>query len=576
MGRTTAFLIRWSALTAAAPAERIIDDLTEGDFNGGININSGSLAETETGLDTAHVIGGKRVTKLTITASAPPRKAEVIIVDAFDEHQCSNDERVSSELQFTYGASTPLNVDLSGDTSFDFEVHHLDLPSLDITLTVTDGDSSDTVTLTTTGLGILACPFSNFTGIDFSNVKKLEVTFVGPAAVDLHILRIGTSLRPTAVVGDFLWEDSDGDGIQDPDEGAVGGVTVRLYDCGPDGIVGTGDDVLVDTTSTVGGLYLFDEVEAGSYYVEFDLPAGFTFTLQDQGGDDEKDSDVDPTTGRTTCFRVRPNDVQLQWDAGLVREQQEELAAIGDLVWHDLDGDGVQDAGEPGVDGVTVNLYLCGPDGVAGTGDDVFVSTTVTAGGGLYLFSNLPPGDYYVEFVLPAGWVFTTQDAGGDDTVDSDANPADGRAICTTLSPGETDLTWDAGLVREPNNGGCSFTIGFWKTHPDAWPVDTLTLGGVVYTKEQALALLNTPPRGDATIILAHQLIGAKLNVANGADPTDVAQAIADADDWLIAHPVGTKPKGPSREPGILLSETLDAYNNGDIGPGHCDDQGSF
>ena len=71
-------------------------------------------------------------------------------------------------------------------------------------------------------------------------------------------------------------------------------------------------------------------------------------------------------------------------------------------------------------------------------------------------------------------------------------------------------------------------------------------------------------------------MIGAKLNVANGADDTAVADTIADADDWLVGHPVGTNPKGPSRAIGIALSETLDAYNNGDIGPGHCDGLGSF
>jgi hypothetical protein len=123
---------------------------------------------------------------------------------------------------------------------------------------------------------------------------------------------------------------------------------------------------------------------------------------------------------------------------------------------------------------------------------------------------------------------------------------------------------------------GCTFTIGYWKTHPDQWPTDGLTLGGVQYTKDEALELLNTPPRGDATIILARQLIAAKLNVENGADETDAADAIAEGDDLLAQSPPGSDPKGRDRRVFIRTAETLDDYNNGIIGPGHCDGQGSF
>ena len=71
-----------------------------------------------------------------------------------------------------------------------------------------------------------------------------------------------------------------------------------------------------------------------------------------------------------------------------------QTASLGDFVWNDLNADGVQDAGEAGIDGVTVNLYAS---------DGTFIATTTTAGGGLYLFDNLTPGDYYVEFIPPAG-----------------------------------------------------------------------------------------------------------------------------------------------------------------------------
>ncbi|NQT87564.1 hypothetical protein HQ560_12415 [bacterium] len=123
-----------------------------------------------------------------------------------------------------------------------------------------------------------------------------------------------------------------------------------------------------------------------------------------------------------------------------------------------------------------------------------------------------------------------------------------------------------------PPGGGCTYTQGFWKNHPDDWSLAELPLGGVVYTKAEALGLLKTPPKGDATIILAHQLIAAKLNVASGADDAAVSAAILLADAWLEIHPVGDDPQGPSRDAGIDLASLLDEYNNGLIGPGHCDD----
>ncbi|MBN1558615.1 hypothetical protein JW998_00080, partial [candidate division KSB1 bacterium] len=117
-----------------------------------------------------------------------------------------------------------------------------------------------------------------------------------------------------------------------------------------------------------------------------------------------------------------------------------ESASLGNYIWDDLNNDGIQDAGEPGVDGVTVNLYKS--DGTT------LLGTTTTAGGGIYGFANLAPGDYIVEFVAPVGWGFTKQDQGSDDTKDSDADPTTGRSHIVSLDAGENDPTIDAGLVE--------------------------------------------------------------------------------------------------------------------------------
>ncbi|MCC6354576.1 MAG: hypothetical protein IT577_11865 [Verrucomicrobiae bacterium] len=122
--------------------------------------------------------------------------------------------------------------------------------------------------------------------------------------------------------------------------------------------------------------------------------------------------------------------------------------------------------------------------------------------------------------------------------------------------------------VDDPRFGdGCPRTQGYWKNHPDAWPVDALALGAVTYSMDQLLALLGRPTCGDPSMILAHQLIAAKLNIANGCDPTAIQHAVAIADALLATFP-GDLPfkvgkRDPRRAMMIAVAAALDAYNNG-------------
>ena len=121
----------------------------------------------------------------------------------------------------------------------------------------------------------------------------------------------------------------------------------------------------------------------------------------------------------------------------------EALAGIGDYVWEDIDQDGVQDPNEPPVEGVEVKLKDENGDVIA---------TTTTDVNGNYLFLGLDPGIYSVMFVLPNGYEYTILNAGGDDTIDSDADPAmNGMTETTTLVAGEIDTTWDAGIYLPPS-----------------------------------------------------------------------------------------------------------------------------
>jgi len=119
----------------------------------------------------------------------------------------------------------------------------------------------------------------------------------------------------------------------------------------------------------------------------------------------------------------------------------------------------------------------------------------------------------------------------------------------------------------------CTYTMGYWKNHPEDWPVEEIKIGGVTHTKEDAINILETPPEGDATYILAHQLIAAKLNVTNGADSNGLGDTIKNADAWLTANILGSDPTDPARAQGIALAEMLDDFNNGLSGPSHCEDE---
>jgi hypothetical protein len=146
-----------------------------------------------------------------------------------------------------------------------------------------------------------------------------------------------------------------------------------------------------------------------------------------------------------------------------------------------------------------------------------------------------------------------------------------GTLTCSTLPCGNQD-------------GGCTLTQGYWKTHNDtvcavdptsplcvAWPVTSLTLGTVTYDQSQLLAIFNTSAGGNGLIALAHQLIAAKLNIANGADGTAVMQAIMDADTLiagLVVPPVGSGYLAPGTTSALIT--TLTNFNEGAIGPGHC------
>ncbi len=261
-------------------------------------------------------------------------------------------------------------------------------------------------------------------------------------------------LYQTNSVGDYAWYDLDQYGDQGIDEPPVKNMQATLYNAGADGKIGGGDDTSWGVKhSDDNGLFLFDNVPNGSWYLDFDkstingndpltgttvIPTDWTFTLSNSTGDQASDSDASPGTGRSAVFQLTGN-THLIRDAGL-KSTPSNPATIQGVVWNDVDGNGQRNS-EPFLSGAEVKLL---------DNNGLVLISTQSAGDGSYVFSNLPPGEtYQVVFNINTTSTFTTQDQGSDLT-DSDADTVDGEAPSVTPTSGQTISNIDAGVIIPP------------------------------------------------------------------------------------------------------------------------------
>jgi uncharacterized delta-60 repeat protein len=98
-------------------------------------------------------------------------------------------------------------------------------------------------------------------------------------------------------------------------------------------------------------------------------------------------------------------------------------------------------------------------------------------------------------------------------------------------------LTRYSSAVSTSAPEGCPHSEGFWKKHDELWPVRTLTLGSQSYSAAELLRILSSPVKGDASILLAREVIAAKFNIAVGSGSPEVAADVASADGLLAAYP---------------------------------------
>jgi hypothetical protein len=137
------------------------------------------------------------------------------------------------------------------------------------------------------------------------------------------------------------------------------------------------------------------------------------------------------------------------------------LVILGDLVWNDFDADGIQDAGEPGIPGITVSLH---------SQNGTQVDSVTTDIHGYYSFGIFDAGNYSIAFTLPSGYLFSPKDRGTDDTKDSDVDPQTGRTSLSPFDPLQYNTSWDAGMYvpAKPDTPGVPTPQEESNHHPTA------------------------------------------------------------------------------------------------------------
>jgi hypothetical protein len=187
------------------------------------------------------------------------------------------------------------------------------------------------------------------------------------------------------IIGDRIWNDADGDGVQDMGESGIGGLTVELQNgtCTPSTNCPT-------TTTAADGSYMFTGVQPGDYTVTVTPPVGATQTGDPDVPNASCGGSCDGKT--TTAITITATGEKvLTADFGY-QYPPANTTTIGSLIWSDANKDSVQDADEAGIGGVTVVLKKDD-----GSGNIVIVAQTVTDGNGNYSFPGILPGTYTVE-----------------------------------------------------------------------------------------------------------------------------------------------------------------------------------
>ena len=282
--------------------------------------------------------------------------------------------------------------------------------------------------------GVLGNPAVNSSANQTTGITAPITLTAGQANhnVEAGLVSGGSHGGSSATIGNTVWLDTNGDGLDNNSEAGVAGVTVEL--------LSAAGAIQATTTTDATGHYQFTNLTAGTYDVQFLAPTGDSFTLANVAAPTGVMNSVAGSSGLTSLITLTSGQINNSVNAGL----QVIPAALGSTVFLDANKDGQLDNGETGIAGVTVELLNA-------TGASILATTTTNASGN-YAFTNLAPGTYEVEFIAPTGDIFTTQNAAltGTATINSQANATTGITAPVTLTAGQTNNAVNAGLQIKP------------------------------------------------------------------------------------------------------------------------------
>ncbi len=255
-------------------------------------------------------------------------------------------------------------------------------------------------------------------------LTAITVTAVNPTGDAMTDVDFG--FRGAGSLGDFVWLDLDGDGAVSGLEKGIEGVVLELiWDVDGNGYADANNPVIATTTTDAGGLYSFGDLLAGGYRV---VVAAANFApggvLADATATYDLDGGGATPAGVSTTTLATNTATDTTLDFGY-----QGAASIGDRVWNDFNGDGVQDADEFGISGLTLQLeQFIGGAWVA-------IATATTGTNGAYDFSGLIADDYRVTVLTPPASATLTS----VDTPDVTFDPATHQAVRTVGSAEQAD-----------------------------------------------------------------------------------------------------------------------------------------